>query len=126
MSILNYKGYQEGSSEALKQRNFIFYLKKDHQELGGANYTQKRRNALSVPEWGFKFISFTDLGHEYLMKDSQVSELGFESKNPTTHESSSATTHKSSPEPEDNPFEGMTPTPYPQDEDGDGDKYDIF
>lgn len=126
---LNYKGYQEGSSEALKQRNFIFYLKKDHQELGGANYTQKRRNALSVPEWGFKFISFTDLGHEYLMKDSQGSELGFESKNQTTHESSSATTYKSSPEPDDDPFAGATPPPPDSpddDDDGDGDKYDIY
>ena len=124
---LNYKDYQEGSSEALKQRNFIFYLKKDHQELCGANYTQKRRNALSVPEWGFKFISFTDLGQEYLMKDSQGSELGFESKNQTTHESSSATTYKSSPEPDDDPFAGATPPPPDSpDDDDDGDKYDIY
>ena len=120
---LNFKGYQEGSPEALKQRNFIFYLKKDHPELGGKNYCQRRRDAASLPEWGFKFISFTDAGTEYVngkTETSQNQELPFNKK-----QSESAP-----PEPEDNPFDGYEPAQNnlisPGSDDDDNSDMDIF
>lgn len=108
---LNFNGYQEGSSEALKQRNFIFYLKKDHPELGGQNYCQRRPDSNSIPEWGFKFISFTEEGLEYLNKTDAQQELPQQNTEP----------------PKDNPF---APPPPPSNldplTDDDGNDIDIY
>ena len=108
---LNFNGYQEGSSEALKQRNFIFYLKKDHPELGGQNYCQRRPDSNSIPEWGFKFISFTEEGLEYLNKTDAQQELPQQNAEP----------------PKDNPF-GPPPPPSNLDPltDDDGNDIDIY
>lgn len=65
---LNFNNYKQDSSEVPTQRNFIFYLKKNHPELGGKNYCQRRPTSDSSPEWGFKFMSFTEKGLEYLNK----------------------------------------------------------
>jgi len=109
---LNFKGFQEGSPEALKQRNFILYLKKDHPELGGKNYCQKRPSAGALPEWGFKFISFTDSGAEYLQKQPDDG-LPFD----TTKKPEPPTI----PPPEDNPFTDAPPLT-----DDDGNEIDIY
>ncbi|MBD5402454.1 toprim domain-containing protein [bacterium] len=109
---LNFKGYQEGSAEALKQKQFTFYLKKDHPELCGGNWCQRRRDG-GKPEWGFKFVSFTDEGKEYLQPDS-ASGLPF--------------TPPPQPEmPLDDPFAAPdTPPEYPPPTDEDGNEIDIY
>ena len=118
---MNFNGFQEGSTEALKQRNFIFYLKKDHPELGGQNYCQRRPDVNSVPEWGFKFISFTDEGLEYLNKNTNgQQELAPQSSG--VKQTPPPQQEIFPPEPEDNPFD--TP-PSPDDED-DNRNMDIF
>ena len=106
---LNFKGYQEGSAEALKQKQFTFYLKKDHPELCGGNWCQRRRDG-GKPEWGFKFVSFTDEGKEYLQPES-ASGLPFAPP----------------PQPEmplDDPF--AAPPEYPPPTDEDGNEIDIY
>ena len=119
---LNFNGFQEGSTEALKQRNFIFYLKKDHPELGGQNYCQRRPDVNSVPEWGFKFISFTDEGLEYLNKNSNgQQELAPQS--PGAKQTPPPQQEIFPPEPEDNPFDN--PPSFPDDDD-DSRNMDIF
>lgn len=109
---LNFKGYQEGSAEALKQKQFTFYLKKDHPELCGGNWCQRRRNG-GTPEWGFKFVSFTDEGKEYLQPES-ASGLPFAA--PPQAEM-----------PLDDPFAAPdTPPEYPPPTDEDGNEIDIY
>lgn len=109
---LNFKGYQEGSAEALKQKQFTFYLKKDHPELCGGNWCQRRRHGGSKPEWGFKFVSFTESGQEYLQTDP-------DSTLPYT-----APPEPQQPEmPLDDPF---APTGYPPATDDDGNEIDIY
>lgn len=97
---LNFKGYQSGSAEALNQRRFIFYLKKDHHELQGSQINvQKRRPGSQMPEWGFRFISFTEKGLEFLNSDepSEQQQMFQEQK------------ENQPPEPEDNPFKNAQP-----------------
>lgn len=109
---LNFKGYQEGSAEALKQKQFTFYLKKDHPELCGGNWCQRRRNG-SKPEWGFKFVSFTDEGKEYLQTEPE-SALPFAPP-------------PQSEMPLDDPFAAPTrPPEYPPPTDEDGNEIDIY
>lgn len=109
---LNFKGYQEGSAEALKQKQFTFYLKKDHPELCGGNWCQRRRHGGSKPEWGFKFVSFTESGQEYLQTDPD-----------------STLPYPAPPEPQqpemplDDPF---APSGYPPATDDDGNEIDIY
>lgn len=97
---LNFKGYQAGSAEALNQRRFIFYLKKDHHELQGSQINvQQRRPGSQMPEWGFRFISFTEKGLEFLNSDepSEQQQMFQEQK------------ENQPPEPEDNPFKNAQP-----------------
>lgn len=99
---LNFKGYQPGSAEALNQRRFIFYLKKDHHELQGDKINvQQRRPGSLMPEWGFRFISFTDKGKEFFNSD----------KPPEQQQLIQEQKENQYPEPEDNPFEGATLPP---------------
>lgn len=119
---LNFKGYQPGSAEALNQRRFIFYLKKDHHELQGdkINVQQRRPGAL-MPEWGFRFISFTEKGLEFLNSNQP----------PQQQTLIQEQQQEQSPEPEDNPFDGFDSTSNqvnhaePDDQD-DGSNLDIF
>ena len=116
---LNFCGYQEGSSEALNQRKFIYYLKKDHAELQGSNYTQKRRQGEQTnPEWGFKFVSFTETGLSFLNSTNDT-ELPFTPRHPQP--SAQTTPVSSPPAPEDNPFDDAPPLT-----DEDGNEIDIF
>lgn len=111
---LNFKGYQEGSREALTQKAFTFYLKKDHPELNGSNYCQKRPGGNAKPKYGFKFISFTEMGKEYIQSEPDGT-LGIDQPAPM-------------PEPpSDDPFAEKPPyDPPPPLIDEDGNEYDIF
>ena len=100
---LNFKGYQPGSAEALNQRRFIFYLKKDHHELQGDKINvQQRRPGSLMPEWGFRFISFTEKGKEFLNSDQ-----------PPQQQELMKTQEQQPPEPEDNPFDVVDEPPTP-------------
>lgn len=113
---LNFKGYQEGSAEALKQKMFTYYLKKDHPELTGGSWGQKRPVGGGFPEWGFKFVSFTEIGLECAQK-APASALPFAEQTPA-------------PQPEmplDDPFAAPeSPPDYPPLTGDDGNEIDIF